>query len=215
MRYVIFAWLRSAFSLFTVRCLRSCLLIRYNGYMIIFFGPAGAGKSVQGQILSARHGWRWLSAGQLLRDTRDPELAKELTTGELIDEQVVNNIMKDALVKAKDLDHVVLDGYPRQLTQAKWLVESQPHHERYVKMIIVLEVPKSEILRRLELRGRVDDQPEAIERRLKIYRKEIYPSLDFFTDEKVYIVHIDGTGTVGQVHDRVEAELVAHGLVKG
>ena len=38
--------------------------------MIVFFGPAGAGKSVQGQILAARHGWRWLSAGQLLRYTR-------------------------------------------------------------------------------------------------------------------------------------------------
>ena len=36
--------------------------------MIVFFGPAGAGKSVQGQMLAARNGWRWLSAGQLLRD---------------------------------------------------------------------------------------------------------------------------------------------------
>ena len=50
--------------------------------MIIFFGPAGAGKSVQGQILSARHGWRWLSAGQLLRDSKDPELLKVMSTGE-------------------------------------------------------------------------------------------------------------------------------------
>ena len=181
--------------------------------MVIFFGPAGAGKSVQGQILSARHNWRWLIAGQLLRDTHDHELIKQMQSGSLVDSAVVNEIMKDALVKAKDLDHVILDGYPRELRQAKWLVESQPHHERDVQMIIVLEVPKSEILRRLHVRGRVDDTPEAIEERLLIYRKEIYPILDFFTDDKVYIVHIDGTGTVGQVHDRIEAELVAHGLV--
>jgi adenylate kinase len=183
--------------------------------MVIFFGPAGAGKSVQGQILSARHGWRWLSAGQLLRDTHNPDIIRELHTGQLIDEMTVNNIMKEALIKAKDLDHVILDGYPRQLTQARWLVETQPHHERDIQMIIVLEVPKSEILRRLKVRGRTDDTAEAIERRLTIYRKEIYPILDFFTDEKVYIVHIDGTGTVGQVHDRIEAELAAHGLVEG
>ena len=182
--------------------------------MIIFFGPAGAGKSVQGQILSARHGWRWLSAGQLLRDTHDHELIKEMQTGALVNEERVNEIMKKALLNAKDLEHVILDGYPRELTQAKWLVESQPHHERDVQMIIVLEVPKSEILHRLKVRGRVDDTPEAIEERLHVYRKEIYPILDFFTDRKVYITHIDGTGTVGQVHDRVEAELVAHGLVK-
>lgn len=183
--------------------------------MIIFFGPAGAGKSVQGQILSARHGWRWLSAGQLLRDTHDHEIIKQLHSGELVDEMKVNEIVKDALVKAKELDHVILDGYPRQLTQAKWLIESQPHHERDVQMVVVLEVPKSEILRRLEVRGRADDTAEAIERRLNIYRQEIYPILDFFAEEKVYIVHIDGTGTVGQVHDRIEAELVAHGLVEG
>jgi adenylate kinase len=181
--------------------------------MIIFFGPAGAGKSVQGQILSARHGWRWLSAGQLLRDTRDHELIREMQTGSLVDAGKVNDIMKKALMGAKDLERVILDGYPRELTQAKWLVETQPHHERDVKMIVVLEVPKSEILRRLKVRGRIDDTPEAIEERLHIYRKEIYPILDYFTDEKVYIVHIDGTGTVGQVHDRIEAELQSHGLV--
>ena len=120
--------------------------------------------------------------------------------------------MKEALVNAKDLDHVILDGFPRQLTQAKWLVDTQPEHERSVSMIVVLEVPKSEIMNRLRVRGRVDDKPEVIEERLNIYRKEIYPILDYFTDKKVYITHIDGTGTIGQVHDRIEAELAAHGL---
>jgi adenylate kinase len=43
--------------------------------MIVFFGPAGAGKSVQGQILAARYNWRWLSTGQLLRDSHDPKVA--------------------------------------------------------------------------------------------------------------------------------------------
>lgn len=181
--------------------------------MIIFFGPAGAGKSVQGQILSARHGWRWLSAGQLLRDTHDAELIREMQTGVLVSEERVNTIMKEALKNAKDLDHVILDGFPRQLTQAKWLVDTQPEHERSVSMIVVLEVPKAEILNRLRVRGRVDDKPEVIEERLLIYRKEIYPILDYFTDKKVYITHVDGTGTVGQVHDRIEAELLAHGIV--
>lgn len=180
--------------------------------MIIFFGPAGAGKSVQGQILSARHGWRWLSAGQLLRDTHDADLVREMQTGALVSEERVNTIMKEALVNAKDLDHVILDGFPRQLTQARWLVDTQPEHERSVSMIVVLEVPKSEIMNRLRVRGRVDDKPEVIEERLNIYRKEIYPILDYFTDKKVYITHIDGTGTIGQVHDRIEAELAAHGL---
>ncbi len=183
--------------------------------MIIFFGPAGAGKSVQGQILSARHGWRWLSAGQLLRDSRDPELLKEMSSGDLVSEERVNQVVKDALVNSKDIDKVILDGYPRQLGQAKWLVETEPEHEHSIQMVVVLEVPKSEIERRLRVRGRVDDKPEVIEKRLQIYRQEIYPVLDYLNDLGVYITHLDGTGTVGQVHDRIEAELVAHGLVEG
>ncbi|HET6622518.1 MAG TPA: nucleoside monophosphate kinase [Candidatus Saccharimonadales bacterium] len=182
--------------------------------MIIFFGPAGAGKSVQGQILSARHGWRHLGAGQLLRDTHDHELIKEMQTGALVDETRVNQIMAGALKAARDLDHVILDGYPRQLTQAQWLVDNQPEHERSIKMVVVLEVPKSEILRRLKVRGRADDTEAAIEERLRIYRQEIYPILSYLTDEKVYVVHIDGAGSVGQVHDRIEAELEAQGLVQ-
>jgi adenylate kinase len=182
--------------------------------MIIFFGPAGAGKSVQGQILSARHGWRWLSAGQLLRDSRDPELLKEMSSGDLVSESRVNTIIKDALVGAKDIDKVILDGYPRQISQAQWLVETEPEHEQSIQMVVVLEVPRAEIERRLKVRGRADDTPDVIDKRLQIYRQEIYPILDYLNDLGVYITHLDGTGTVGQVHDRIESELVSHRLVE-
>lgn len=177
--------------------------------MIVFFGPAGAGKSVQGQLLAARNGWRWLSAGQLLRDTHDMELIKEMQTGKLVTPEKVNALMGEALKRSKNVDRVILDGFPRQLSQAKWLVESQPEHERSVALVIVLEVPRSELLKRLEVRGRVDDTPEAIDERLKIYRTEMYPVLSYLTEQGVNIAHIDGTGTVGQVHDRIMDELEA------
>lgn len=177
--------------------------------MIVFFGPAGAGKSVQGQMLAARHGWRWLSAGQLLRDTHDMEIIREMQTGGLVNPERVNELMGEALKRATNIDRVIVDGFPRQLSQAKWLINSQPTHQRSVGLVIVLEVPRSELLKRLEVRGRADDTPEAIDERLKIYRTEMYPILSYFTEENVNIVHIDGTGTVGQVHDRIVEELVA------
>jgi adenylate kinase len=177
--------------------------------MIIFFGPAGAGKSVQGQMLAARHGWRWLSAGQLLRDTHDLELIKEMQTGGLVNPEKVNLLMGEALERAKSIDRVILDGFPRQLVQAHWLIESQAQHQRSISLVVVLEVPRSELLKRLEVRGRVDDTPEAIDERLRIYRTEMYPILSYFTEQGVNIVHIDGTGTVGQVHDRIMEEMLA------
>lgn len=177
--------------------------------MIVFFGPAGAGKSVQGQILAARNGWRWLSAGQLLRDTHDPEVFRQMQTGGLVDPEKVNELMGEALLRAGKVNRVILDGFPRQLVQAKWLIASKSHHGRDIDLVIVLEVPKSELLKRLEVRGRVDDTPEAIDERLKVYRTEVYPILSYFTEQGINITHIDGTGTVGQVHDRIMDELAA------
>jgi len=181
--------------------------------VIIFFGPAGAGKSVQGQMLAARQGWRWLSTGQLLRDTHDVELIKEMQTGQLIDTDKVNALVADALKRAKNISHVIFDGFPRELSQAKWLIDTQPEHERSVEVVIVLEVPRSELLKRIEVRGRIDDTPEAVDERLKIYRTEMYPILSYLTERGVHIAHIDGTGTVGQVHDRIMEELTASKLV--
>lgn len=181
--------------------------------MIVFFGPAGAGKSVQGQMLAARNEWRWLSAGQLLRDTHDIELIKEMQSGGLVDPERVNNLMNEALHRAKNIKRVILDGFPRQLVQAKWLVGSQAEHQRSIDLVLVLEVPRSELLKRLEVRGRVDDTPEAIDERLRIYRQEMYPILSYFTEQGINIAHIDGTGSVGQVHDRIMEELEACKLV--
>ena len=169
--------------------------------MIVFFGPAGAGKSVQGNLLAARNDWRWLGAGQLLRDSKDPELLAQMSTGE-------------ALGRANNgkVKQVILDGYPRQLAQAKWLIENKQNHGRNVDLVIVLEVPRSELMRRLAIRGRLDDTPEVIDERLRIYRKEMYPVLNYFNENGVVIAHIDGTGTVGQVHDRIMEEIEACGI---
>lgn len=163
-------------------------------------------------MLAARNGWRWLSAGQLLRDTKNIELIKQMQTGQLVDNEQVNELMGDAIKRSHNVDNVILDGFPRHIDQAKWLIEHKSHHGRDIKLVIVLEVPKSELLKRLEVRGRVDDTPEAIDERLKIYRTEVYPILTYLTEQGVNIVHIDGVGTVGQVHDRITEELAAHGL---
>jgi adenylate kinase len=181
--------------------------------MIVFFGPAGAGKSVQGQILAARMGWRWLSAGQLLRDTKDIELLHTMHEGKMVPHEPITKIMGEAIAHATNIDQLILDGFPRLLQQAEWLVDSQPKHGRSVALVIVLEVPREELLKRLAIRGRADDTPEAIDERLKIYRQEMYPVLNYLTEQNVPVVHLDGNGTVGQVHDRVVAELTSRELV--
>ena len=180
--------------------------------MIVFFGPAGAGKSVQGQMLAARMGWRWLSAGQLLRDTHDEEVHEYLKTGKLVSHELVTRVMGEAIKRATSINQLILDGFPRMLEQAQWLIDTQPEHGRSIALVVVLEVPREELLKRLEIRGRADDTPEAIDERLSIYRKEMYPILNYLTEQNVPVVHIDGVGTIGQVHDRIAQELTSRGI---
>lgn len=180
--------------------------------MIVFFGPAGAGKSMQGQILAARMGWRWLSAGQILRDTHDPEIVQTMHDGKLIPHELITRIIGDAISKAGDIDQLILDGFPRELPQAEWLINSKTDHGRDISLAVVLEVPREELMKRLAIRGRSDDTPEAIDQRLAIYRQEVYPMLGLFSERNIPVVHIDGVGGVGEIHDRVFAELQDRGI---
>jgi adenylate kinase len=181
--------------------------------MIIFFGPAGSGKSLQGQILAVRQGWSWLSTGQLLRDSHDPAVLQMMQEGKLIDSARVNQIVGEALSRSSNVNNIILDGFPRVLEQAHWLIENQPLHGRSIGLIVVLEVPQDELEKRLESRGRADDISSTFEERMRSYRQEIYPLLNYFAEHDVDIVHVDGSGTVGQIHDRIMEELIACKLV--
>jgi adenylate kinase len=181
--------------------------------MIVFFGPAGAGKSTQGKILATKYGWPWLSAGQLIRQTHDVELINIMHEGKLVPFEKVNRLIGEALIHDSNAGNVILDGFPRQLVQAHWLIDSRPIHGRTIDLVVVLDISKSEVMRRLQARGRIDDTPEVISERLRLYHQEINTILDYFAENGVKIVHVDGLGTVDEVHNKVMKELTACKLV--
>lgn len=172
--------------------------------MILFFGPPGSGKSVQGGLLVKRNGWNWLSTGQLFRDSSDPEVLSRLAKGELIDDALTNKVLNDALHRADDQARVVLDGYPRNREQAEWLDKHLPGHGREIMAVIVFNVPGEELMRRLAERGRVEDSPEVIERRLDIYLENTRPVLEFYEKRNVPVITVDGRGEVSEVHERIQ-----------
>jgi len=171
--------------------------------MIIVFGPAGAGKSVQSKLLAKAKNWKWLSAGQLLRDSNKKDLQKTLLIGKLVPADDINLVMAKAFKESANIDRIILDGFPRQMLQAKWLIEKSPFHGHSVGLIVVIDIDKDEVLKRLTLRGRSDDTPKAIEERLEIYHTKIKPVIDYFASQNVTIIHIDGNGTIDQVHNRI------------
>ncbi len=181
--------------------------------MIIFFGPPGSGKSVQGQLLAARHGWRWLSTGHLLRETSNIEVVAKMRKGMLVDDDLVNHVFDEALHGAKDIDHVIVDGYPRHVKQAQWLLQLLPKHARTIEAVIILDVDDDEILHRLEIRGRLDDAPAIVCARIKDYRDKTQPVIDFLQDQGIHVEHINGMGSVGSIHDQIEEVVEACSLV--
>ncbi len=178
--------------------------------MILLFGPTGAGKSMQGQMLAVRQGWKWLSTGEMLRRSTDEEVIRTLKSGELVSDELTYQVFEDAIQDANDKNYpnIIVDGFPRTKEQAAWLDDYMVRMNQKIDIVIALEVPEAEIMSRLEKRGRMEDTPETIARRMTIYRQKMYPVLGTFAEAGVRIVHLDGTGTVGGVHDRVYDEVI-------
>lgn len=183
--------------------------------MILLFGPTGAGKSMQGQMLAVRQGWKWLSTGQIFRESSDSELIKVLKSGDLVSDELTFDVFSAAIEDAheKKFPQIIVDGFPRTKVQAQWLTKYMESHEENIDLVVVLEVPESEITRRLKRRGRMEDTPETIAKRMNIYRQKMYPVLSTFAEEGMKIVHLDGTGSAGEVHDRLYGEIESHGLI--
>lgn len=164
---------------------------------------------MQGQMLAVRMGWKWLSTGEMLRDSNDPEVIQVLKSGDLVSNELTYEVFDNAVwqAKADKYPKIIVDGFPRTKAQAEWLTQYLKRTNESIELVIVLEVPEAEIMKRLEKRGRVEDTPETIAKRMSIYRQKMYPVLGSFAADGVKIVHLDGTGTAGEVHDRVYAEV--------
>ncbi len=168
--------------------------------MISLLGLAGSGKGTQGKALSEIFGWRWMSVGEAIRRT---EKYKEITdVGGLIPDEDVIELMNSQVAKAEDEGFdVILDGYPRSETQAKYIVENMAEK---IDGTIVLEVPKEELLKRLALRGRDDDKErESIERRFEIFEESSRPILELFEKTGIPVRRVDGTGKIEEVTARL------------
>lgn len=183
--------------------------------MILLFGPTGAGKSLQGQMMAVRQGWKWLSTGEMFRASDDPQIIEQLKTGELLSDEQTYEVFDAAVRDAHDKNYpqIIVDGFPRTKDQAEWLSDYMEREGEKIDIVIALEVPESEIMNRLEKRARMEDSPEVIARRMNIYRQKMYPVLGTFAEDGVRVVHIEGIGTAGEVHDKLYAELDANGIV--
>lgn len=179
--------------------------------MILFFGPAGAGKSVQGQMLAEAKGWQWISTGKLFRESQDPKIQAILAEGSLVSSEVTQDLLAGVLDKTRG-QQIILDGFPRKIEQVEWLVTQQPNYDYTIDLAVVMEVSKEEVLKRLAIRGRAEDDPTIIEKRLQIYHDEVDPILEYLSAQGVSVIHVNGVGEIEGVHNHIMDEITSHQL---
>jgi adenylate kinase len=182
---------------------------------LILFGPPGAGKGTQAKVLQDERGLIQLSTGDMLRAAvaAGTELGKESKTimdrGDLVPDDLVIGIIAERLGKPDCAKGVIFDGFPRTVAQARALDTMLEGRGRKIDGVIELKVDDEAMVGRMESRvrenpgaARADDTPETLRKRLKVYRQNTAPLLDFYRGQGK-LVTVDGMAPIPEVSGAV------------
>src|SRR3989338_4385547 len=189
-----------------------------NGtFNLVFYGPDGSGKSTQASMLSQELGIPHILSGDLTR-----KYAKE-------DKGIIGEICRDALnkgiyvadsemyvmwkqrLKEPDVQSGwILDGFPRNLSQAQFLKSKVEKYGKEIAAVFYIEVSEEESIRRLLKRGRkspdgsLHDSPERIKERLKYYKKGKKSVLKYYLERKI-LYQINGERPIEAIQKKIRA----------
>ncbi|MCX8146903.1 MAG: adenylate kinase [Candidatus Woesearchaeota archaeon] len=204
---------------------------------IVLIGPQGSGKGTQAKMLQEKFNIPHISTGDIFREaiSKGTEIGKKakaiIESGKLVPDEITNKIVEERLKQDDCKNGFILDGYPRNLNQAKALDSFSK-----IDYVIEIDVPDKISVKRLssrrqckkcgaiygitlipkeegicdkcgsELYQRDDDRPDAIKKRLEIYHKETEPILEYYR-KKGILIRVDGTGSVENVFKEIKAKL--------
>jgi len=176
--------------------------------MIIFFGTVGSGKTEQGERLAKRLNCPRISTSQLLRAHSDPFHLQQIAQGTLVSDQAVLNLLGPELKSiGADKNEFILDGSPRSIGQAKWIINLVETGEIKFTAIIYLKVSAQTVIDRLIKRGRADDKQDIIHHRLDEYTKITTPVLDYLKQAGYAVDVVDGSPSPEEVEKSIQRVL--------
>lgn len=179
---------------------------------IVFLGPPNSGKGTQAKVLAEALDIPAISTGEMLRAAVDAgsdlgqRVAGVMARGDLVDDDLMADVVRDRLSQADAAEGFLLDGYPRTAAQAATLEEILG--ERYAELhdVVLIDAPEEVLVARALGRGREDDREEVVRERLRVYRQKTAPLVDFY-DVKGLLRRIDGDQTIEEVGRQVRASL--------
>ncbi|HEV7306768.1 adenylate kinase [Ensifer sp.] len=186
---------------------------------LIFLGPPGAGKGTQAKLLTERYGIPQLSTGDMLRAAvaQATEVGKRakavMDAGQLVSDEIVNEIVSDRIDQPDCAKGFILDGYPRTVPQAIALGKMLEGKGLKLDAVIELKVDETALVKRMENRVaetiaaggavRSDDNPEAFKRRLTEYREKTAPLSEHYAGTG-QLRTVDGMADVNTVTAEIE-----------
>ena len=204
--------------------------------ILVFLGPPGAGKGTQAQRLAKEKGFVHISTGDLLREavqkgTPLGKKAKEyMDRGELVSDDLIIALIEEVF---PEHGNVIFDGFPRTIKQAEALDEMLQKKGMKVDHVLLFELSDEEIIERLsgrridpktgkvyhikynppppgvEVIQRDDDKPEVIKNRLKVYREQTAPLIEYY-EKKGILRKIDASKPVEEVYKQI-LEVIGNG----
>lgn len=190
---------------------------------VIFIGPQGSGKGTQierlytviaekdpaRRVVDIQTGRRFRALAAKHETFAERKISRTLDTGALQPDFLTHILWGQAMLDQLDSkSHLLVDGFPRTVTQAEVLEDALVFFERSNVHVINLDTPEEVVRKRMQGRAREDDTEESIDARLRWYREDTLPVLDYYRVRPDTHVHdLDGTDTIDGVHQQILSAL--------
>lgn len=182
-------------------------------FNLVIFGPPGSGKGTQSEYIIKKYGLVHLSTGDLLRAEKNSgsELGNRIKAlidnGNLVPDSMVEEMVKKNVLRNRNAEGFIFDGFPRTTAQAAWLDNMLAEIGESVTLMLTLDVADDElrtrILERGKVSGRADDQDvNIINNRISVYHKQTQPVIQFYSEQGKYVA-VNGIGSLNEVFGRI------------
>lgn len=176
--------------------------------IIIMLGAPGSGKGTQSEMLSDILNLPHLNMGNEFRKAIDQKsewgtIAKQyIDKGELVPDEFTNDFLKELLLDTKYKKGCIFDGFPRTTNQADELENILFNKGKGIDKVINLNIDYETIKDRLLKRGRKDDTEEVVDNRIKVYKDESKPLIQYY-DQKKLLKEVESKGNIEEVNQKI------------
>ena len=188
---------------------------------IVFFGPEGSGKGTQAKLLSEKLKLPILTSGDLVREAAASDRGiigevcrQALSEGKYVADSEMFVLWKWRLKDEDAKGGWIMDGFPRNVEQAKFLDDKIDKYGYAIEKVFYLNLSEEESYRRLLARRRplhpgsdeLHDSPERIRQRLEIYKQGEKEVLDYYRQKGV-LVAINANQSIEAVHQEIMSQI--------